>query len=459
MSPTSSFMDKTYKTLFILYAPIAVVTFIMKFYTGYHMSYFKLTVLGVAGGSILLAIAILITYIMNRRVFMHDHEAKVPYILRHKFLILYIFITLISCGLSILYLMEYEESQINLRQNSGEITEIVALIPITNDLGQPRESTRELVQGLSWFFVDHPKVSRRFHISFIDHKNRYGEKLKQIVTEEIKQGVRYFVCLYSHACTPLSKQFQSIVEASGKNALSPVLIVTAASSSEVATMREGVYRFSPRNQELIHELVQIGKSHKNKRASYIALDDAYGRNAVSLFIEMWNGEGRTIVPGLYLSPSLSKKNARLKIEKYFSAITDLGVVLVAHTENITDGLLSIQGNPEFLITPSYQKDFIKTLSNDARGIQSGKWFSVEPEYQQEGIMTDKLSLDFFYLTLDKLTHTIIETHGDPAKFHAQWMSTDYPPILNFERASDADFKIELEPLDLSAPAEAQVSEK
>lgn len=453
MSSTSSFMDKTYKTLFILYAPIAVVTFIMKFYTGSQMSYFKLTVLGVAGGSILLAIAILITYVLNRNVFMHDHEATVPYILRHKFLILYIFITLISCGLSILYLMEYEGSQVNLRQDPSEITEIVALIPITNDLNQPWESTRELVQGLSWFFVDHPKVSRRFHISFIDHKNKYGEKLKQIVAEEIDQGVRYFVCLYSHACVPLSKQFQSIVQASSQKDHPPILIVTATSSSEVKTMREGVYRFSPRNQELIHELVQIGKSRKNKRASYIAIDDAYGRNAVSLFIEMWNGEGRGIVPGLYLNPSLSKKNARLKIEKHFSTIADLDVVLVAHTENITDGLLSIQGNPEFLITPGYQKDFIKTISNDAKGIQFGKWYSVETDYKQEGIMSNKLSLDFFYLALDKLTHTIIETNGDPAKFHAQWMSTDYPPILNFERASDADFKIKLEPLDLVSPAE------
>jgi hypothetical protein len=218
-------------------------------------------------------------------------------------------------------------------------------------------------------------------------------------------------------------------------------------------MREGVYRFSPRNQELIHELVQVGKNHKNKRASYIAIDDAYGRNAVSLFIEMWNGGGREIVPGLYLNPTLSKKNARLKIEKHFSAIADLDVVLVAHTENITDGLLSIQGNPEFLITPGYQKDFIKALSNDTGGIQSGKWFSVESEYKQEGIMTDKLSLDFFYLTLDKLTHTIIETNGDPAKFHTQWMSADYPPILTFERASDADFKIELGPVDLFSPVE------
>ncbi|WP_428356838.1 hypothetical protein [Methyloprofundus sp.] len=168
---------------------------------------------------------------------------------------------------------------------------------------------------------------------------------------------------------------------------------------------------------------------------------------------MWNGEGREIVPGLYLNPTLSKKNAQLKIEKYFSTITDLEVVLVAHTENISDGLLSIQGNPEFLISPGYQKDFIKSLNNGAGGIQSGKWFSVESEYKQEGIMTNKLSLDFFYLTLDKLTHTIIETKGDPAKFHAQWMSTDYPPILNFERASDADFKIKLVPLDLVAPVE------
>ncbi|WP_428356839.1 hypothetical protein [Methyloprofundus sp.] len=264
MSATSSFMDKTYKTLFILYAPITVVTFIMKFYTGYQMSYFKLTVLGVAGGSILLAIAILISYVLNRDVFKVDHEASVPYILRHKFLIMYIFITLLSCGLSIYYLMDQETPWVDLEQDPSEVIEIVTLIPITNDLNQPWESTQELVQGLSWFFVDHPEVSRRFHISFIDHKNKYGEKLKQIVAEEIGRGVRYFVCLYSHACAPLSKQFQSIVEASSQKNLNPVLIVTATSSSEIETMREGVYRFSPRNQEVIHELVQIGKGRANE---------------------------------------------------------------------------------------------------------------------------------------------------------------------------------------------------
>lgn len=453
MSRSSSFMDKTYKTLFIIYAPVAVVTFVMKLYTDANMSYFKLTVLGVAGGSILLAIAILITFVLNRNVLREDREVSVPYILRHKFLVLYIFIMLVSFVLSIFYLMEYEESRVHCTQDPAELIEIVALIPITNDLAQPWESTRELVQGLSWFFVDHPSVSRRFHVSFIDHKNKYSENLKQVVAEEIEQGVRYFVCIYSPACTPLSRQFQRIVEASGRKGRVPVLIVTATATSELDTMRDGVYRFSPRNQELIYELVQIGKSRAKKRASYIAIDDSFGRNAVSLFIEMWNSDGREIIPGIYLNPTLSKKNARLKIEKHFSAIADVEVVLVAHTENITDGLLSIQGDPEFLITPGYQKDYIKSLNNNVGVIRSGKWFSVESEYKQEGIMTDKIGLDFFYLTLDKLTHTIMETKGDPAKFHARWMSTDYPPILNFERASDADFKVGLEPLDLFLPVE------
>lgn len=450
MSHSSSFMDKTYKTLFIIYAPIAVVTFFMKLYTDSHVSYFKITVLGVAGGSILVAIAILITYILNRGVFKEEHEKSVPYILRHKFLVIYIFITLVSCGLSIYYLIDYEETR-NIPSNlPDELTEIVALIPITNELNLPRESTRELVQGLSWFFVDHPEVSRQFHVSFIDHQNKYSKKIEQIVATEIAQGTRYFICIYSHACTPLSKQFQTIAETSGQKDSMPILIVTATANSEINTSRELVYRFSPRNQEMIRELVQIGKRHPHKRASYVAIDDAFGRNAVSLFIEMWGGDGREIVPGIYLNPTLSPKNAGLKIEKHFAAINDLDVVLVVHSENVSKGLLSIPGDPEFLISSSYQNAFIKSLENNAAN-RSGKWYSVVPDYKQEGVMTDKVGLDFFYLTLDKLTHTIMETHGDPSRFHTQWMSTDYPPILNFERASDADFKIDLESLDLFEP--------
>jgi len=442
MSAGNGLIDKSYKILFVIYAPIAVGTFIVKFFSFLAINTLFLTAVAFSGVSIILAVAIIIAYLFNRQSIQLDEEINIPFLLKHKFLIFYIFITLVSFGVSLYHL--YQEDKyggIVGVQSENDVTEIVVLVHITNELDKQWEETEKLVEGLGLLVMKKPEVTRRFHFSFIDHKNKFDESLEEIVKVEIDKGVKYFLCISSEACLSLSQKFETITETNGFVERKPLLIMTGTASSEIQPKIDGLYRFYPRNQDQASLLVKLAGARKLKKVSYIAVDNAYGRDAVAQFISQWTGEGREIVPGLFLDPLLSRKNAKMKIEQYFSTLTGVDAIFVAHTENITEGLLPLAQDKVILASAGYHADYYTKYLGKAIPYQN--WITIEPDYKADDASFNLISTSFFYLTLDKLTDSILESEGDPKQFHRVWTSEDYPPVLNFVREGEADFKIQM----------------
>ena len=444
MSKNPGLVDQSYKILFILYAPIGVITFLIKAYIKLDIDYLPLTAVITSLLSVVIAVVIVVTGFFSREKLRQDPELHIPLILRHRFLILYVLMAVISLNISLFYVYQKYREDVHLIASSQQgAVEIVALVHITNELGKYWQDTQQLMQGLGMFVMNKPQMTERYHFSFFDHKNRFDDALKARVVKEIKLGVNYFICTASAACSPLAEQFDTLSKLARPKGQRPVLIITATATSALKTKSHQVYRFYPRNQETVALLVKMAKKRGFKEASYIAINDANGRDAVNLFIDQWGGEGREIVPGLYLDPLLSERRAAEKIDAFFSQIEAPEVVFVAHYKNITDGLLTLDDKTTLLVTAS----FLDKFSNDRldKVIQSDRWISVMPDYKDQQALFDQLPPSFFYLTLDKLTNAIDQAQGNPEAFHSAWMASDYPAVLNFERDGEADFKIHMKP--------------
>ena len=435
-----SVLSKSYHYLFLLYAPVALGGFVLKFFSGVTVDLVLVSSAFVAATSLLIFLLILALAFKHRKVLATDADLDVPFPIRHRFLITFMCVAIISLVSMSYGVHHYHEARAE-KEKALNPTEIVLLFHISNELGRPWGSVIETIKGYSRYFIDHPEATGRYHVTFVDHQNKYDDRLKELMRKEMERGVKYFMCLTSQACVPLSKSFDSIVREADVSGRKPVLIVTTASSSELQTAADRVYRFFPRSEEEAKTLAKEAKRLGIKRVSFIATDNQYGHDAVRLWTKNWSGDGAVLVQGIFLDSTLSTEAARERIMSSKLPAMDIDGLLLVHSENITEGLLKLKKGIKFLTFASYHpKYFRDQIGTDFTREQ---WVVPTPDYKVNREKLKNMNAGFLYLTLDKLIHSIEATADKPDGFHDEWMSEKYPPIVRFERDGSADFNIHM----------------
>jgi len=438
----TGFMHKSYQLLFILYAPVAIISIVVQFLSTSYISYIYLIALSTAGFSIIIGIIMCIQFWRYRGVINRDKEAHIPYMVRHRFMIMYIPIVIISLLISSYYIFDQSVNKVEFYKGQQH-TRIVLLFPLRNELGVKFEDTDEISLGLGTFLTRLPEYGNAYHLTLFDHKNKFNLALEKEVVAKINEGTRYFVCAYSDVCTSLANRFDALLEQATYDTR-PILITTLSSSMELPLEKNKFYRFFVRNQEEARILALNAYTKGIRKATFIATQDAYGYDAAREFTEAWKDLGGKLLEGVYIDPDLSDKVVANKIRNSPLMTLKGAAVFVAHYQNINQSLQLLDIGTHYLLSANYQQNVIAQL---AENIPHKQLIFALPSYKAVDKKLKNTAAAFVYMTLSKLVHADIQMQEDKTTFHTAWHQADYPAFLEFRTAGVADFRVAMDAFD------------
>lgn len=435
-----SFFDKSYKILFIIYAPIAIALYIYQLAADVKTNTIILVSGGCAVMSLLLGMVILGLAALRRRELLANDMPGLPFLLRPRFFMFYLPVLLVSFGISAGYLVTkpgIHRTALGDGYRYRESTNIAILINARDPYNQLLTTSLDTMKGFGLFILNNPEQLTRYNFAFFDHKNRYDENLQKYVRDELAAGTRYFVCISSEVCEPLSQNFARLASPTQGTQRNPILISTVAASSGLLTRPGLSYRFFPRTNDMAEMLTKIVRKENFNRISWVSGGTVYGEQLTNEFRAALRAAGRDIEPGLVLRAGNTPPGWKDRV-----ALSDLRTVrpqavLIGHSENIN---LALSALPEetVLLAPVGYVEFLRPLPIELR---KRRIIGLLPAYRSERL--DDLSYrgSFLAFTLDKLVHTIEVAQKEHKTFHEVWMETNYPPQVAFERDGEADFKI------------------
>ncbi|NOQ15456.1 MAG: hypothetical protein GQ581_00175 [Methyloprofundus sp.] len=436
----NGFIHKSYQLLFILYAPVALISILVKFLSDSNVNYIYLTALITAGFSVVIGLIMCIQFWRHREVIARDKETHIPYMIRHRFMIMYIPIVIISLLISSYYIFDKFVNKVEFYKDQHR-TQIALLFPLKNELDVQFDDTEQVRLGFGAFFTNFPEYSNQYHLTVFDHKNKYNPALEKEVLAKINAGTRYFICAYSDVCSQLANNFDHLLEQSTYKER-PILITTLSSSMALPLEKNKFYRFFVRNREEARILALKAYTKGIRKASFIAAKDAYGTDAAQVFIEAWQDLGGELIEGVYIDPSLSADVVANKIQQ--SKLTQLqdAAVFVAHYQNINKSLQQLPKGTHYLLSANYQQNAITEL---AKNIPHPQISFALPSYKIANPKLRNTAAAFAYMTLSKLIHADMQLQNEEGMlFHTAWHQADYPVFLEFRTEGVADFRVAMD---------------
>ncbi len=432
-------IHKTYQALFVIYAPIALISILVKFLSDTYISYIFITALLVGGISILLGVVMCVQFWQHHKVISRDKEANIPIMIRHRFMIIYMPITIISLLVSSYYIFDKYIKAVEF-YGQGQRTEISILFPLRNGLGARLEDAEQARTGIGAFIVNFPEYTNNYHLTVFDHKNKYSSALENEVISKIDNGTKYFICAYSEVCSALAENFDSLLEKSDYG-IRPVLITTLSSAMNLPLEKGKFYRFFVRNREDARVLAKAAYEKGIRKASFIVTSDTYGLDASQAFSEAWKDFGGDLIEGIYVDPNLTADVVASKVEQSSLMSMQDGAVYIAHYQNINKSLRLLNDSTMYLSSANYQQNVITELS---KHIPNEQLIFALPSYKVAHSKLKNTAASFVYMTLMKLVHVDQQINGDISQFHTTWQQDDFPNFLEFRTDGVADFRIEMQ---------------
>ncbi len=436
----NSVIHTTYQALFVIYAPVALLSILVKFITNTYVSYFYLTSILVAALSIVIGVVMCIQFWRHRHAIRQDAEAHIPYILRHRFMIMYIPIAIGSLLCSSYYIFDKYVKAVEF-YGAGQYRQVSVLFPVHNAWGREMADSQQAKQALGAFMLNNPELSADYHFTIFDHKNSYSEELEAHVADQLRRGTNYFICAYSDVCKKLATNFERLEVVAGRSDQA-ILITTLSSSMDLPLQRGQFYRFFVRNREEATALASYGVRQQLETATFVATDDAYGRDAVEQFKQAWQDLGGDFNEGVFVDPAMRGDLIAAQLRKSSVFDEPSQAVFVAHYQDITPALEALAVERILLFSSNYQADNLQRLV--ATGVPAEQLIVSLPRYKVAHQQLLKTAGSFIYMTLEKLIYADQKSAGDLQQFHRYWQNNSQPNILRFQTDGDADFKVEVE---------------
>ena len=459
----NSLIEKSYKLLFIIYAPFAIVTYLLKSVGGFEVSFIGLFTMMVSGISVIIGLYVCILYAFKRNLVINstDFQKDVPFVFRHDFLVPHILITIVSLCLTIYLswssLFPIVEAHEEAR--TGQKTRIALLLslpPLTTvqvdeDFRMASDYGYHQLEGLATLFRLNPEYTDQFDFALLNHGDVYDEHVNKLVIEEVRKGTRYFVTTSSTVSVGLSKNFESLIDTLDYGDVRPILISTLSSSPEVFTKKNSVYRFFIRSTEESALLAQKAAELGFTKASFISLNDEFGKGATEAFVEAWTKtESNILIQGVYYDPITTADNLKLKIEESKILSTDPEVLFIAGYDqpltNLISALQEINAPVTYLYTSNVTSGII--LDEFKEFLKSTEWYTTVPFFNAYNkLLEEDIEATFIFLTLNKLIKCIQATAEDPSSFDVKMSDTSFPPTVDFQDLGNGDFAVKMRVLE------------
>ncbi len=457
-------IEKSYKLLFVIYAPVALLGYIINAIGGFKMSFLTIFLLLVTALSVIIALILIVRYTMLRGkiISMPDVNKNAPYFFRHDFLIPFIFISVTS--FTILSFLAYN-GVINEFANKIEIIEtnhkdekprILLLLGLSNTNNFQETPTLQNtlldygaseIQGLSFYRRYSKEHGNNYHFQIVDHGQKYSSKMENTIKEALKDGVRYFICTTSSISVPLSRKFEQLIAETNASDNNPILICTNSGSPEVETKANFVYRFYPRSEDEAIVLAEKGNQMHFEKIVYIAINDEYGKGAVSSFEKEWRKNGHILSDGIYLDPALSEENILNKIKNSNLLKQEPDAIFIANSgSSLQSTIRAISDFPDDIAILGTTGLSVKFTQAPIKHILNKKqWYTCVPDSKsKDDIISFDLNTSFLYMSIDKLTNAIESVKQNPeTTIHDELTRQDFPILLNFDYDKHGDFNIDL----------------
>jgi len=433
------FLHKSYHLLFVIYAPLALISIAMNVFSDKYINYVYMTAFLASVLSVILAAMMWFLFFKHREIIQQEQTAKIPYLIRHQFILMYLPVAFSSMGLCSYYVYDKYVKTVEIYDQTA-LTNITLMLPIENKLGNKLEDIPQIKLALGNLLINRPSISNNYHFNIVDHNNSYDTDFEQTVLEQLKNGTDYIVCVYSDVCTSLSNNLESLGAIMGAEEL-PIVITTLASSMDMPLAKNKFYRFFVRNRENAQALSKYAFEKAITSASFIATNDRSGEDAVREFKKSWEDFGGTFHEGIYIDPLLSEDMASNKVLESQDKFSEANAVFIALYEPITKGLPVLSKSKLLLFSANYQHQQLNKLN--VLGANMNNIIVSIPQYKLEDARLLNTAGNFMYSTLNKLIdvdQNLIEGRG----FHEAWIKSDAPAYLNFEQDGENDFRVSMD---------------
>ena len=453
----SNLIERSYKLLFILYAPITLISYVVKAVGGVSYSYFFITLLLVAAFSLVVALILLLSYIFLRKKIINepDSSPEVPFIFTNDFMIPFIGLSIFSYFTVALLIYTGNTGKVLAEDIEIVIpkTQIVLMMGVTddNDFEDKTNVTEVLfdygmseLMGLGYFMKWNTDDYNEYDFQVINHKMNYNSKIEDKVIEYIEAGAKYFICTTSKVAVPLSERFEDLIAQSNFKGSYPILICTNSSSTNIKTKTNRIYRINPRAQEQAEVLSDKGKSLGLKKATFIAIDDEFGQASVEAFKKEWTKDGGQFVEGIFLDNVSSKRSISEQVQDSDLLSIDPEVIFIAHFDKGLIGIFEgVKDFPEDIVYLATTSLSVKLTQLHIDSILAKKrWYTCVPEVKtRRNLSNFNINSSFIYFVLNKLIYSIDRSGGDMELFHENWVDKADTPILHFDYEKNGDFKV------------------
>jgi hypothetical protein len=130
-------ITRSYQILFVIYAPIALITILLQAFGNSSLPYLFISALIASAVSFVIAGIMWFLFIKYRSQVGEQHETGLPYLIRHQFMLLYLPVAFLSMGFCAYYIFD---TYVRL---ALEQERLVLMLPITNALGERVEDVQQ----------------------------------------------------------------------------------------------------------------------------------------------------------------------------------------------------------------------------------------------------------------------------------------------------------------------------
>jgi len=346
----------------------------------------------------------------------------------------------------------------NLALKKNKKERIVLLAPINPDIkNDAYDDGERQALGLIDYLSKHNEIAGKYNFVIRNHGLNYGNNkgAEDIVIEELENGTKYFISTMSSVCNPLSENFNNLVKKNYKNIDEdkPILISTVASSPTIANYLNdtNIFRFYIRSNEESDVLAnEIHKINLFNNATAIAVNDEYGKGAVSRFKEQWTKLGHTFNDGIYIDIKSEYKSVKQNIEENIKNRYNKNnreIIFIANygggLDKIIKSIYELKMNPIIVATSTLSiKEWQEPIKE---ALDSLRWITCVPKLKNSGGKSYEGDVveDFVYFTLDRLVSVIEKSKKTGRPFEEVWHTLYEPKRIDYI-IEDGDSKIKLQ---------------
>ena len=310
-------------------------------------------------------------------------------------------------------------------------TRIVLLLPLNESLKSAYEDGIRQLIGFAEFLKENPECTRHFEFALYDHSMDV-KNAERIIQQELREGTQYFVCTMSNVSLPLSRSFKGLVDLNSPDSTKIPKLICAVTSAPTVNLVEGtVYRFYIRSQEEAAQLANIAAQKAISSATFIAVDDDYGKGAVREFRNKW--KGHSFQEGIYVGKTLSADEIQTLVNQRIRPMSpsQRQAVFICHYGNGIDNIITALNRSHIkaiLLATStisiydWQKP-IKAI------LDATEWYTCIPDYSSFKAGQNDVIKNFTTYALYRLTQAIWDD-TDSKTFDKRWRDATYPDNLD-----------------------------